>query len=136
MYKKIIMISFFLQIIKTMKQDPSSYHVWQIKLLLSQIENHNKRTMNEMKVDGQETSNEPLISSEFTLAIKQKVANIFDSSEARLTPFLRKYLGLPSSRKIGSCDDDVKKILSGFLVYHDIPKGALKNAAGKFCVCF
>ncbi|KAJ8719345.1 hypothetical protein PYW08_011520 [Mythimna loreyi] len=120
----------FLKIIKTMKPDPSSYHIWQIKLLLSQIENHNKRAMNEMKVDGQEASNEPLISSEFTLAIKQKVSNIFDTWEARLTPFLRKYLGLPSSRKISTCDDDVKKILSGFLVYRDIPKGALKDAAG------
>nr|XP_049700108.1 anaphase-promoting complex subunit 1 [Helicoverpa armigera] len=120
----------FLKIIKTMKPDPSSYHIWQIKLLLSQIESHNKRTMNEMKIDGQESTNEPLISSEFTLAIKQKVSNIFDSWESRLTPFLRKYLGLPSSRKISACDDDVKKILSGFLVYHDLPKGALKEALG------
>ncbi|XP_026741870.1 anaphase-promoting complex subunit 1 [Trichoplusia ni] len=121
----------FLKIIKTMKPDPSSFHVWQIKLLLSQIENHNRRSMNEMKVDGQESQNEPLISSEFTLAIKQKVSNIFDSWEGRLTPFLRKYLGLPSSRRISTCDDDVKKILSGFLVYHDLPKGALKDVMGE-----
>ncbi|CAB3228222.1 unnamed protein product [Arctia plantaginis] len=120
----------FLKIIKTMKPDPSSYNIWQIKLLLSQIDNHNKRVMNEMKIDGQETQNEPLISSEFTLAIKQKVSNIFDSWESRLTPYLRKYLGLPSSRKISTCDDDVKKILAGFLVYHDLPKGGLKNAVG------
>ncbi|CAH0686482.1 unnamed protein product [Spodoptera exigua] len=120
----------FLKIIKTMKPEPTSYHIWQIKLLLSQIDNHNRRTMNEMKVDDQEATNEPLISNEFTLAIKQKVSNIFDSWESRLAPFLRKYLGLPSSRKISGCDDDVKKILSGFLVYHDLPKGAMKDAVG------
>lgn len=114
-----------------MKPDPSSHNIWQIKLLLSHIESHNSKAMNEMKIDGQETQNEPLISSEFTLAIKQKVSNVFDSWESRLTPYLRKYLGLPSSRKISTCDDDVKKILAGFLVYHDMPKGGLNNAVGK-----
>ncbi|KAM3961524.1 LOW QUALITY PROTEIN: anaphase-promoting complex subunit 1-like [Aphomia sociella] len=117
----------FLKIIKTMKTEPTSYHIWQIKLLLSQIENHNKKTMNEMKVDGQDVQNEPLISTEFTLAIKQKVSNIFDSWEVKITPYLRKYLGLPSSRKINTCDEETKKILSAFLIYNDLPKGILKT---------
>ncbi|XP_052748922.1 anaphase-promoting complex subunit 1 [Galleria mellonella] len=117
----------FLKIIKTMKTDPSSYHMWQIKLLLSQVENHNRRTMNEMKVDGQDVLNEPLISTEFTLAIKQKVASILDSWEDKITPYLRKYLGLPSSRKINACDEETKKILSAFLVYNDLPKGVLNS---------
>lgn len=129
------MTTLFFQIIKTMKPDPTSYHIWQIKLLLSHIDNHNRRTMNEMKVDDQDPTNEPLISNEFTLAIKQKVSSIFDSWESRLAPFLRKYLGLPSSRKISGCDDDVKKILSGFLVYHDLPKGAMKDAVGGYFLC-
>ncbi|XP_075976673.1 anaphase promoting complex subunit 1 [Anticarsia gemmatalis] len=121
----------FLKIIKTMKPEPSTYNIWQIKLLLSQIENHNKRIMNEMKIDGQDTQNEPLISSEFTLAIKQKVSNIFDTWEAKLVPYLRKYLGLPSSRKISSCEDEIKKILAGFLVYHDLPKSGLMDVVGE-----
>lgn len=121
----------FLKIIKSMKSDASTYNIWQIKLLLSQIDNHNKKVINEMKIDGQDIQSEPLISNEFTLAIKQRVSNIFDTWEARLTPYLRRYLGLPSSRKIGSCDDEVKKMLAGFLVYHDLPKGGLREVMGE-----
>lgn len=110
-----------------MKTDPSTYHMWQIKLLLLQIYNHNKRVMDEMKIDGQDVQNEPLISTEFTLAIKQRVGNVFDGWEIKIIPYLRKYLGLPSSRRISSCDEDMKKILSSYLVYHDLPRGVLKN---------
>ncbi|KAL4715619.1 hypothetical protein ACJJTC_006198 [Scirpophaga incertulas] len=117
----------FLKIIKSMKTNPSTYHMWQIKLLLSQIEAHNRRNINEMKIDGQDVQNEPLISTEFTLAIKQKVSNVFDGWEIKIIPYLRKYLGLPSSRKICSCDEDMKKILSSYLVFHDLPKGVLRN---------
>ncbi|XP_028156342.1 anaphase-promoting complex subunit 1 isoform X2 [Ostrinia furnacalis] len=117
----------FLKIIKTMKTEPSTYHMWQIKLLLSQIDNYNKRTMDEMKIDGQDVQNEPLISTEFTLAIKQRVGNVFDGWEIKIIPYLRKYLGLPSSRKISSCEEDMKKILSSYLVYHDLPRGVLRN---------
>ncbi|XP_059045476.1 anaphase-promoting complex subunit 1 [Achroia grisella] len=117
----------FLKIIKTMKTDPSSYHIWQIKLLLSQVENHNRKSMNEMKVDGQDVINEPLISTEFTLAIKQKVSNIFDSWEEKITPYLRKYLGLPSSRRINAFPEEMKKILSAFVIYNDLPKGVLNS---------
>ncbi|KAI8431904.1 hypothetical protein MSG28_004457 [Choristoneura fumiferana] len=74
--------------------------------------------------------NEPLMSSEFTLSIKQKVANIFDSWEQKITPYLRKYLGLPGTRKISNTDEDVKKILSCFLIYHDLPRNVLKNVDG------
>lgn len=109
-----------------MKTEPSTYHIWQIKLLLSQIENHNKKAQNEMRIDDEEY-HEPLISSEFTLAIGQKVGSIFDSFEPKITPLLRKYLGLPSSRKISHTEDVLKKVLSAFLVYHDIPKGVLSG---------
>ncbi|XP_061717841.1 anaphase-promoting complex subunit 1 [Cydia pomonella] len=116
----------FLKIIKTMKTDPSTYHIWQVKLLLSQIEAHNKRALSDMRVDGQD-QNEPLMSSEFTLAIKQKVAHIFDGWEHKITPYLKKYLGLPSTRKISSTDDDIKKILCAFLIFHDLPRNVLKG---------
>lgn len=118
------------QIIKTMKTNPSTYHIWQVKLLLSQIEAHNRRSLNDMKVDGQD-QNEPLMSSEFTLSIKQKVASIFDSWEQKITPYLRKYLGLPSTRKISHTDEDIRKILSCFLIYHDLPRNVLKNVDGE-----
>lgn len=114
-----------------MKNDPSTYHMWQIKLLLSQIENHNKRAMDEMKVDGQDVQNEPLISTEFTLAIKQRMGNTFDGWEIKIIPYLRKYLGLPSSRKISTCEDDMKKILSSYLVYHDLPRNVLRNVSSE-----
>ncbi|KAJ0176308.1 hypothetical protein K1T71_008482, partial [Dendrolimus kikuchii] len=116
----------FLKIIKTMKNDPCTYNIWQIKLLLSQIENHNRRAQSEMKVDGQET-NEPLISGEFTLAIKQKISNIFDGWNLKLAPYLRKYLGLPSNKKLNTCDEDLKKMLTAYLIFHDFPKGSLKD---------
>lgn len=113
-----------------MKTEPTSYHMWQIKLLLSQIDSHNKRVSSEMTVDGLDSQNEPLISTEFTLAIKQKISLIFDKWEMKITPFLRKYLGMPSNRKISSCDDEIKRILTSFLVYHDLPKGVLRNSMG------
>ncbi|CAH0400129.1 unnamed protein product [Chilo suppressalis] len=119
----------FLKIVKTMKTDPSTYHMWQIKMLLSQIESHNRRILDEMKVDGQDVQNEPLISTEFTLAIKQRVCNIFDGWEIKIIPYLRKYLGLPSSRKISSSDEDMRKILSSYLVFHDLPKGVLRSVS-------
>ncbi|XP_013191577.1 anaphase-promoting complex subunit 1 [Amyelois transitella] len=121
----------FLRIVKTMKTNPTSYQIWQIKLLLSQIENQNKRAMNEMKVDGQDLTNEPLISTEFSFAIKQKVSHIFDSWEVKIVPYLRKYLGLSSNRKISSCEEDMKRILSAFLVCYDLPKGVLRNFVGE-----
>ncbi|XP_049874978.1 anaphase-promoting complex subunit 1 [Pectinophora gossypiella] len=113
------------KIINAMKTDPTSYHVWQVKLLLSHVEHYNRQTLNEMRVDGQESS-EPLISNEHAIAIKQKVANIFDTWELQIAPYLRKYLGLPSSRKINACEDNLKKFLSSYVVYHDLPKSAVK----------
>jgi hypothetical protein len=83
--------------------------------------------MDEMKIDGQDIQNEPLISTEFTLAIKQRVSNIFDGWEIKIIPYLRKYLGLPSSRKISACDEEMKKVLSSYLAFYDLPKGVLKN---------
>ncbi|XP_041981224.1 anaphase-promoting complex subunit 1 [Aricia agestis] len=116
----------FLKIIKTMKTEPTSYHMWQIKLLLSQIDAHHKRSNTDMTVDGTET-NEPLVSTQFVVAIKQKVANIFDKWEGKITPYLRKYLGLPSSRNINSCEEDIKRMLSTYVVYHDLPRSVLRN---------
>ncbi|XP_028037199.1 anaphase-promoting complex subunit 1-like isoform X2 [Bombyx mandarina] len=121
----------FLKIIKTMKTDPSAYHTWQMKLLLSQVEQLDKRSTAEMKVDGLEAHSEPLVSAEFTLAIKQKVALAFDAFELRLTPYLRKYVGLPSSRDFNNCEPLLKKALSAFLVYHDIKRGELRGCAGE-----
>ncbi|XP_061376792.1 anaphase-promoting complex subunit 1 isoform X2 [Danaus plexippus] len=115
----------FLKIIKIMKTEPSAYNMWQIKILLSQIENHNKRTTSQMTVDDLE-HNEPLISTEFTMAIKQKVLSILDKWEPKITPYLRKYLGLPSSRK-WTCDDDTKRALTSYLVYYSLPRNVLRD---------
>ncbi|XP_026330751.1 anaphase-promoting complex subunit 1 isoform X3 [Hyposmocoma kahamanoa] len=118
----------FLKIIKAMKTEPTSYNIWQIKLLLSHIENHSKRTIEEMKIDGQDTPYEPLISNEFTMAIKQKVSHIFDGWEPLIAPYLSTYLRKWSSfghTRISSCDDKLKKMLSTFLVYHDLPRNLL-----------
>lgn len=111
-----------------MKTEPTSYNIWQIKLLLSHIENHTKRTIEEMKIDGQDTPYEPLISNEFTMAIKQKVSHIFDGWEPLIAPYLSTYLRKWSSfghTRISSCDDKLKKMLSTFLVYHDLPRNLL-----------
>lgn len=117
------------QIIRTMKTEPTSNHMWQIKLLLSQIEHHNRTSLDQMTVDGQE-SNEPLISNEYTLAIKQKVCHTLDSWEMNLTPLLRKYLGLPSgSKRLNNSDDATKRCLSAFIVYHDLQKNILSDSA-------
>lgn len=111
-----------------MKTEPTSYNIWQIKLLLSHIESHNKRTIEEMKIDGQDTPYEPFISSEFTMAIKQKVSHIFDSWEPQIAPhlstYLRKWSGFVNTR-INTCEDKLKKMLSTFLVYHDLPRNLL-----------
>lgn len=40
---------------------------------------------------------------------------------------MKKYLGLPSTRKISSTDDDIKKILCAFLIFHDLPRNVLKG---------
>lgn len=82
-----------------------------------------------MKTDEEET--EPLISTEFTIAIKQKVCHIFDSLELKLQPYLRKYLGLPSSRKLANCDDSTLKSLSAYITYHDLEKNVLKNCVNE-----
>lgn len=110
-----------------MKTEPTSNNIWQIKLLQSQIEHHNRTTHDQMTIDGQE-ANEPLISSEYTLAIKQKVCHTLDSWELKLTPYLRKYLGLPSSRKLNHCDDNSKRCLSAFIVYHDLQRNVMNNS--------
>lgn len=111
-----------------MKTEPTSYHIWQIKLLQSHIENHNKRTIEEMKIDGQDTPYEPFISNEFTMAIKQEVSHIFDSWEPQIAPYLSTYLRKWSGfvmPRISSGDDKLKKMLSTFLVYHDLPRNLL-----------
>ncbi|XP_045484614.1 anaphase-promoting complex subunit 1 [Pieris rapae] len=113
----------FLKIIKLMRTEPSSYHMWQIKLLLAQVESLSRRSSDEMDVDDNE--NEPLISTEFTLAVKQKIALVFDKWELKILPFLRKYLGMPSSRSINGCHDDIKRILASFLVYHELRRNLL-----------
>lgn len=116
------------QIIRVMKTEPTSYHMWQIKLLLSQIDKHNQQALNEMTVDGQEQT-EPVISNEYMLAIKQKVCHVFDSWEVILSPLLRKYLGLSSSRKLNDCDDSLKMFLSAYIVYHDLHRNVLGGCA-------
>lgn len=111
-----------------MKTEPTSYNVWQIKLLLSHIENHTKRNMEEMKIDGQETPYEPFISHEFTMAIKQMVSYVFDTWEPQIAPYLSTYLRKWSSfvnTRISACDDKLKNMLSSFLVFHDLPRNLL-----------
>lgn len=110
-----------------MKTEPTSNNIWQIKLLLSQMEHHNRTALGQMTVDGQEPP-EPLISSEYTIAIKQKVCQTLDSWELKLTPFLRKYLGLPSSRRLSNCEDASKRYLGAFIVYHDLPRNVLSDS--------
>ncbi|XP_050344648.1 anaphase-promoting complex subunit 1 [Nymphalis io] len=119
----------FMKIIKTMKTEPTSYHVWQIRLLLSLIDSHNERTTNEMTIDGIDAQNDPLISIEFTSAVRQRVAAIFDRWEARIAPFLRKYLGLASGRSAAACDAATRRVLSAFAVRHGLPRAALRAAA-------
>ncbi|CAK1542886.1 unnamed protein product [Leptosia nina] len=116
----------FLTIIKAMRTSPSSYHMWQMKLLLSQTEALSRRGCSEMKVD--DVDSEPLVSHEFTLAVKQRIALLFDKWELKILPFLRKYLGMPSSRTINSCQEDVKRILASFLMYHELRRNLLRDS--------
>lgn len=111
-----------------MKTTPSVSHIWQLKLLRSLVDGHQRRTATEMTVDGDHT--EPILSPELTHAIKQKAATIFDKWEVKITPYLRKYLGMPSSRDINTCEETVKRFLASFLVYYDIPKGGLRDVGG------
>ncbi|XP_052742011.1 anaphase-promoting complex subunit 1-like [Bicyclus anynana] len=117
----------FLKIMKAMKTEPTSYYTWQIKLLLSQIESHNKRASTEMTIDGADQPSEPLISTEFTLAIKQKIAQIYDKWEIKITPYLRRYLRVPGCReglfesvKAGTQEWDTRRMFSSFVVYHSL----------------
>ncbi|XP_068629420.1 anaphase-promoting complex subunit 1 [Battus philenor] len=117
----------FLKILKIMKNEPTSYHIWQVKLLLSQVEHQNRLTSAEMKVDGEESNSEPLMSTEFTLAIKQKVASVLDAWEARVAPQLRKYVGAGTGRR----GDDVRRQLAAYVLYHEV--GGACAAAGGGC---
>ncbi|XP_050663661.1 anaphase-promoting complex subunit 1-like [Leptidea sinapis] len=116
----------FLKIIKKMKTEPTSYHMWQVKLLVAQAELVNARAALTMAVDD-DTPADTLVSTEFTLAVKQKITLVFDKWETRILPYLRKYLGLPSSRKIHTSDDETKRILASYLVYHDLPRDVLRE---------
>ncbi|VVD00273.1 unnamed protein product [Leptidea sinapis] len=113
-------------IIKKMKTEPTSYHMWQVKLLVAQAELVNARAALTMAVDD-DTPADTLVSTEFTLAVKQKITLVFDKWETRILPYLRKYLGLPSSRKIHTSDDETKRILASYLVYHDLPRDVLRE---------
>ncbi|CAH2090046.1 unnamed protein product [Euphydryas editha] len=53
--------------------------------------------------------------------------------DLKVTPYLRKYLGMPSSRKISGCESDLKKILSAYLVYNELPRGSLGAADHEAC---
>lgn len=110
-----------------MKINPSTYHSWQIKLLQSQMEFHNRKLLTEMNIDGTESSTESLISNEFTLAVNQKISETFDTYEAKLTPYLKKYLGLPSNKKINNLDENLKKFLSAYITFYDLPKAVFKG---------
>ncbi|CAH2241616.1 jg3948 [Pararge aegeria aegeria] len=121
----------FLKIMKAMKTEPTSYYTWQIKLLLSQIDNHNKRASSEMPVDGADSPCEPLISNEFTLAIKQKIALIYDKWEIKITPYLRRYLRMPGCREglfegIGKVNSSTewenRRMFSSFVVFHSLSR--------------
>ncbi|CAG4961366.1 unnamed protein product [Colias eurytheme] len=110
----------FLRMIKEMRTDPTSYHMWQIKLLLSHMDSHWRRSRDAMSVDGAE-QNEPLISNEFTVAIKQKVAQALDVWEPKLIPLLRRYLST-TTRGGKQGDAATRKALAAYLSYYELPR--------------
>lgn len=56
-----------------------------------------------------------------------QVSNIFDGWNSQLAPHIRKYLGVPAKRKVNLYDEDLKKMLTAYLIFHDLPKGGLKD---------
>ncbi|CAG5043393.1 unnamed protein product [Parnassius apollo] len=117
----------FLKMIKIMKREPTVYHVWQVKLVLSQVERQARAAAAEMAVDGLEPAAEPLISPEFTLAIKQRVCAIFDSWEPRLASQLRRYLGLSGGRRVGA---EWRAALAAYVLYHELGVGVGAGVGG------
>lgn len=109
----------FMKIINTMRSDPTSFHVWQMKLLQAQVDKQNMRAQSANAEN--EYPDEPLISNEFTQSIMQRLNDVFDSYDVAASS-LKKYLGLPSAKKLGAAESLHKKILSALVVYYDLPK--------------
>lgn len=106
-----------------------------MKLLQSQIDNYNRKALTEMNVDENESTNtEPLICNEFAISIQQKLNEVLDKWEPKMAPLLKKYLGLPGTKKINTCENNLKKILSAFVVYYDLPKNVFNGAKCDNCL--
>ncbi|CAK1583078.1 unnamed protein product [Parnassius mnemosyne] len=111
----------FLKMIKAMKSEPTSYQVWQVKLVVSQVARQARGAAAEMCVDGQDAAAEPLISAEFALAVQQRVCAVLDSWEPRLAAQLRRYLGLSGGRRVGA---EWRAALAAYVLYHELSAGA------------
>ncbi|CAH2041751.1 unnamed protein product, partial [Iphiclides podalirius] len=114
----------FLQLIKCMKTEPSSYQVWQVKLLLAQVESQARLASAEMKVDGEESGSDGLISIEFAMALKQRVAAALDEWGGRVGPLLRRYAGLAAPAAPPA--PHLRRLLAAYVLYHEV--GAARRA--------
>lgn len=120
----------FIKIMKKMRMNPTSYNMWQMKLLMSQIDNHNQRyTTTRTEGEAQKIDVEPLLSLEFAISIKQRVSNETDSWELSLVPHLRKYIGLEDDSELETNELIIKR-LSAFVTYYDIPKDIVQSEEG------
>jgi hypothetical protein len=108
------------------------YHVWQLKLLFAQIENHNdKFVVEEMETsyENVKRKNEPLISNEFALSLKQYAGSIFDTWEPQLRKTLKKYIyndPIHHPSQIIQNNIDARKLTS-YVTFYSIPKKVLAS---------
>lgn len=106
-----------------MSHNPKSHHVWQIKILMCQMESHNnKHYQDPNSMEEPILSSEPLLSNEFALSIKQKMATVMDSWEPELVQSLKNYL-----KNVDSFSNVNMNKLATYVTYHDIPKALLGN---------
>ncbi|XP_013161893.1 PREDICTED: anaphase-promoting complex subunit 1-like [Papilio xuthus] len=114
----------FLKIIKAMRTEPTSYDVWQMRLLVSLAEQQSAAAAAEMPVDGDEAPAEPLVSAELALALKQRVAALLDDWQPRLAPALRRYAGAGGASAAGRrSGEEARHALAAYVLYHGVRAG-------------
>lgn len=102
-----------------MENNPCVYHVWQMKLLFAQVENHNTYFYKDK--DGKNHYG-TLISNEFCFSMKQKINRYMDSWESCLSRYLKKYITRCDDRFNSISGTNMKKLVS-YITFHEVPKG-------------
>ncbi|KYM96372.1 PREDICTED: anaphase-promoting complex subunit 1 [Cyphomyrmex costatus] len=108
---KISLISLWLHIIKSIniiEEQPNSFAIWQIKLLLSQMSRKNNYTDDENS----------LLSIESILAIKQKTSIILDKWEHDMKSVFKEYL---TTGKVQYSDTTSLAKMCAYFIFYGIP---------------